>query len=358
MALPVLVNSLFLFPPGVVVSLLTAGMVPTPAGLLFINVGLTSENGIATADAFGNYTAPNSTGFNPGGICFDGANVWTAVNDAISPPFGNSQTFTQWDDATLLPITTITLAATTGNGTTSGDCVVWNGKVWQLANTDGTGPPQLIANDLSTIPRLPVAAVTDVSRLLVAGGHLYYFQTEVLAGIATIYLIIDGVTKIATTLPASTDPVPINGVAGTAWDGSEIWVTLPTQNEFGTVKIDGTVDTIYSFIIDSPTTIAVDFAGNIWVGNSSNSLPAIPIDLVVFNQNVGIVASFGYGVTNLGITNIVSDSFTHSIWVAYFTGGATRQLDQYQYPAAGTSGKFVGTFVGILTPGNIAGGTR
>jgi hypothetical protein len=358
MALPVLVNSLALLPSSSVVSARTAGMVPLPTDLLYIYLGFAAANGLATANATGSYTAPVSSGFLVGGICFDGANVWTADNDGISPPFGISQTFTQWNDSTRLPITTITLAATTGNGSTSGDCVAWNGKVWQLANTTGTGPPQLIANDLSTIPLLPFAAVMDDSRLLVAGGHLYYFETELVLGSPVIYLIVDGITKIATTLPATNLPVAINGVAGTAWDGTNIWVALPTSNQIAKVQTDGTVLALYSAgVPPSPWAIAVDFTGLVWLGNFENGGGTVAAALALFDLTGALQTTFAYG-TIAGIGNIVSDSFTDSIWVVWHPPGTVEQLDQYQFPAGPAAGKFVGTFVGILTAGNIAGGTR
>jgi hypothetical protein len=364
MSLPVLVNSLFLFPSGGTPSGRTAGLVPVPVppNLLYIDLGNNNPSGLATADAFGGYTPPVASGFLVGGICYDGSNVWTGqMDNGINPPFTEQSQFTQWDDATLMPLASVDIPSTLGNGSVPCDVVVWNFKVWMLANTTGTGPAQLVANDLTTIPMLPFAAVSDFSRLLSANGHLYYFDTEYVGSVGTIFLIVDGATKIATSLPVPSPPasVPINGVAGVAWDGTNMWVTIPTSSAIAKVAPDGTVLNIYTANVpEACRAIAVDFNHNVWVGNATSTGPALPIVLALFDLNGNFLTSFGYGFDTAGIFNIVSDSNTGSVWVSYFNGSPTRQLDQYQFPAPANGGAWEGTHVGFWGSGHVGGGTK
>jgi hypothetical protein len=353
--LPSLVNTYLVAPPPATTSAQTAGMVPLASKKLYLGVAL------AEIDAVTNTYTPAPSPQLPGGICFDGADIWTGEQSLAGPPF--EMEFTQWNAGTLLPVTTIGLASTSGNGRTSGDCVPWGGKIWQLANTNGTGPvAQLIAQDLTTFPRNPAVAppgfnAYDVSRMIVAGGHLYYFQMigTVLGG-QIISLVVDATTYIPTALPSvlSTNLPAVDGIA---FDGTDIWATLPSQNMIARVSIGGAVLATYTVNVpSSPTAIAVDFQGTVWVGNSNPGAAAIPINVVLFDLTGTMLFSFPYGVSSVGIKNIVSDAFSKSIWVSY--RGAQNDVDQYQYPAAGAGGRFHGTFVGFVTAGQFGGGTH
>ena len=102
--------------------------------------------------------------------------------------------------------------------------------------------------------------------------------------------------------------------SGTAWDGTHIWVTLPTSNAIAKLQTDGTIVATYTVNVPaSPTHIAVDFTGLVWVGNSSNGGGALPINLVLFDLTGTMQTSFAYGFTNAGITDIVSDPFTQHL---------------------------------------------
>lgn len=329
MPLPVLVNTIPLSPDGAFPSAQGAGMVPIPSNLLAVDMGDVNPSGIGLADTSGGFTSPNSTGFSNGGICFDGTNAWTGQMSG-SPAFSQ---FTKWDDSTLLPITSVDIASSAGNGNVPCDVALWNGKVWMLANTTGVNPPQLVANDLSTTPLRPSAPINDFSHLLSANGHLYYFDTE---NSTTIFLVVDGVTIIPTSLPVSGSPDPYLGVAGTAWDGTHIWVTIPSANQIAKLLPDGTIVAQYTVNVPvSCNAVAIDFNGNVWVGNRSNGAGALSIELAVFDLNGNLQTSFSYGFNQPGIGNIVSDSNTQSVWVTYYTGVVppTHQIDQYQYPA-------------------------
>ena len=170
MALPVLVNSLPLLPDHSVVSALTAGMVPTPARACFTSIWESRPRADWPPQTPSEHTPPQCPlASSQASICFDGANVWTADNDNIGAPFTNSQTFTQWDDATLLPITTITLASTTGNGTTSGDCVVWGGESMAARQHERHRPRA--AHRYRPFDNPPLALCSSHGRFAFTGGR-------------------------------------------------------------------------------------------------------------------------------------------------------------------------------------------
>lgn len=364
MALPSLVNTYSLSPGPASTSAETAGMVPTPAKKLYVDMASISAAGIAEIDANTNtYTAPPGINVNGvGGICFDGTNVFTGQSDGGIP---QTMDFTEWNATTLLPTASTPISASTGNGKSSGDCVSWAGSIWQLANTSGVGPvAQLVSIAGGSEPMVPATAPPgfngyNVSRMIVAGGHLYYFQMiSTVAGGPVTSLVVDGVSFIATSLPSANSGL-YPAVDGIAFDGVDLWVTLPTQNAIAKVSTAGAVLSIVTTNVpQGPTAIAVDFMGNIWVGNSNPFGAAIPISLVVFDSTATMLTSFSYPMTNNGIANIVADSFSSSIWVAYSRGVFGFAVDQYQFLAPAATGKWHGTFVGFGGSGQAIGGNN